>query len=174
MRRENMKWSHIELFTLAIILTITGCVSENEFQAKRYMALIDACEEDNLPKAVRLLQEGVEPNGKDVHSGIPKSHAEYFAHLRNAPIINAAIHGNLELVHILLEYGADPNWCCCSCVTALHEAILKGHTDVVGLLLANGADVTINPGGGSTSTYELAEQVGNEVIIHMIKEYSIR
>ncbi|MCP4262957.1 MAG: ankyrin repeat domain-containing protein [Planctomycetes bacterium] len=166
-----MKWLYIELFTFSVLLTIIGCVSENEFQAKRYMALIDACEEDNLPKAVRLLQEGVEPNGKDVLDETPKSDAEYFAPLRNAPIVHAAMNGNIELVRILLEYGADPNWCCCSCVTALHEAILNEHADIVCLLLANAADVKINF-DGRMSTLELAKQVGNEIVIQMIKEYS--
>lgn len=170
--KENMKWLHVEFFYLCMILTMMGCISKNEFKAKRYMALIDACEEDNLPTAVKLLQEGVEPNGYDILGKIPKSDAEYRAHIRIAPIIHAAMSGNLELARVLLEYGADPNWCCCDCVTALHEAILNGHADVVGLLLLYGADVTIDPGGNGTSTYELAEQEGNEIIVQMIKEYS--
>ncbi len=162
-----MKRSDIRLLVLGAVLTIIGCAGENELQAKRYMALIHACEDDDLPKAHRLLQEGVEPNGKDFIHEIPKSNVEYFAPLRDAPIVCAAENGNFELVRLLLEYGADPDWCCCSCVTALHVAILNEHTYVVALLLAHGADATI-PYDGQISTLDLAEQVGNESIIQMI------
>jgi ankyrin repeat protein len=165
-----MKQLYFQLILIAPLAIVTGCASQNELQARRYMALIHACENDCLPKAVELLQEGVEPNGKDVLDEAPKSDVEYFAHLRDAPIVYAARNGNLELVRVLLEYGANPNWCCCSCVTALHKAILNKHIDVVALLLANGGDVTINY-DGRISTLQLARQVGNIIIIQMIKEY---
>lgn len=162
-----MKRSFIRLLVLGGALAIAGCAGENELQARRYMALIHACEKDDPPKALRLLRAGVEPNGEGFIHEIPKSDVEYFAPLRDAPIVCAAENGNLELVRVLLEYGANPNWCCCSCVTALHRAILNERTRVVALLLANRADVTINY-DGQISTLELAEQVGNESIIQMI------
>ena len=74
----------------------------------------------------------------------------------------------MELVRILLEYGANPNWCCCSCVTALHQAIINEHVDVVRLLLANGADVSIDY-DGKISTVQLAKQVGNKIIVEIVE-----
>ncbi len=162
-----MKMPHIRLLVLGTVLTVGGCAGENELRARRYMALVHACEKDDLPKALRLLQEDVEPNGDDFIHEFPKSDVEYFGALTNAPIMYAAENGNFELVRILLQYGADPNWCCCSCVTPLHVAILNEHTRVVALLLAHGADATINY-DGQMSTLALAEEVGNESIIQMI------
>jgi ankyrin repeat protein len=76
----------------------------------------------------------------------------------------------VELVRILLEYGANPDWCCRFCVTTLHRAIMKEYVDVVRLLLANGADVSIDH-DGQISTVQLARRVGNKVIVEIIEQH---
>ena len=154
---------------IACLLAIAGCAGENELRARRYTSLIRACEKGDRLRAIELLRDGVEPNGSDIIIGGPMTSVVYFAHLRDAPIVCAAENGDAELVHILLEYGANPNWCCCSCVTALHRAIIKEHVDVVCLLLSNGADVSINY-DGQMSTLQLARRVGNKDIVEIITE----
>jgi len=150
------------------LLTVAGCASENELLARRYTALIRACEKGDQSRAMDLLREGVEPNGADIVTAGPMTRVEYLAHLRDAPIVCAAQNGDVELVRMLLAHGANPNWCCCSCVTALHRAIIKEHIDVVRLLLANGADVSINY-DGKISTVQLAKRVGNKIIVEIIE-----
>jgi len=155
---------------LAAVLTVAGCANCNELRARRYTALIRACEKGDQSRAIELLREGVEPNGTDIVTDGPMTRVEYLAHLQDAPIVYASRNGDVQLVRILLEYGADPNWCCCSCVTALHRAIIKEHVDVVRLLLANGADVSIDY-DGKMSTRQLARQVGNKAVIEIIEQY---
>lgn len=49
--------------------------------------------------------------------------------------------GDLEEVNRFIERGADPNECDFGGFTCLHEAALAGHTDIVHVLIQNGADV---------------------------------
>ena len=78
--------------------------------------------------------------------------------------------GMWNLSASLLNTGQTPNWCCCSCVTALHTAIIKEHVDVVRLLLANGADTDIDY-DGKISTLQLARRVGNKAIVETIEQH---
>ncbi len=166
-----MNGQFFQWMLIACLLAITGCASENQLRARRYTALIRACEKGDQSRATELLREGVEPNGADIVSADSMSRVEYLTHLRDAPIVWAARNGDMELVRILLEYGANPNWCCCSCVTALHRAIIKEHVDVVRLLLANGAEVSINY-DGRISTLQLARRVGNRTIVGVIEQHA--
>jgi Ankyrin repeats (3 copies) len=81
----------------------------------------------------------------------------------------AAAKGNLAIVDMLLEAGAEPNECCCACVTALHEAIQRGHTPIVTRLLEAGADPRKSY-EGTVSTLDLAKRSGNPEIIRRIEE----
>jgi len=94
----------------------------------------------------------------------------YFAALIDAPIVFAARNGNYRLVKALLKYGADPNLCCCSCITSLHEAILGRHIKIVQLLLENGADVN-KYYDTEMNSLELAKKVGDDKIIKIIQQY---
>jgi ankyrin repeat protein len=59
-----------------------------------------------------------------------------------APLKNAALGGNIEIVKLLLEYGADPNLPEEGIAPrghALHMAVCYGHIEIVRLLLEHGA-----------------------------------
>ena len=62
-----------------------------------------------------------------------------------------------------------PDWCCCSCVTALHEAIRNRHAKIVRHLLAAGADPKI-PYDGELPTLTLAMKSGDREIIELIRQ----
>jgi len=59
-----------------------------------------------------------------------------------APLKNAAIGGKIEIVKLLLDYGADPNLPEEGIAPrghALHTAVCRGHIEIVKLLLEHGA-----------------------------------
>jgi len=69
------------------------------------------------------------------------------------PLHYAAREGHVDLVKLLMSYGADLNarnedeW------TPLHKASLHGHVEVIKLLLAGGADVNAADPIGITPLY---------------------
>ena len=122
-----------------------------------YAALVDAIERDDVQAVRTLLRNGASVNdtGRDDFPGDP-------------PVTVAADKGRAAIVDVLLAAGANPNDCCCSCVTALHRAIAKQHVAIVRRLLESGADPRILY-DGRMSTLDLARQGGNPEIVRMVE-----
>ena len=55
----------------------------------------------------------------------------------------AARRGDVELIKLLVSFGAHINGGTVDLMTPLHEACLGGHPEVVDVLIAEGADVCI-------------------------------
>ena len=125
---------------------------------ENYEAMTRAIDRSDTQAVQKLIERGAAANdaGRDDFPGDP-------------PITAAAAKGNTGIVEVLLEAGANPNACCCSCVTALHRAIEKGHSDTVTRLLEGGADPRIQY-DGRMSTLELAKRSGNPEIVRRIEE----
>jgi hypothetical protein len=123
-----------------------------------YESIVRAIDGGDAQSVRKLIGEGaaVDDTGRDDFPADP-------------PITAAAANGNLAIVDVLLEAGANPNACCCSCITALHRAIEGGHSSVVTRLLEGGADPRIQY-DGRMSTLELARRAGNPEIIHRIED----
>jgi ankyrin repeat protein len=125
---------------------------------ENYEVMTRAIDRGDTQAVQKLIEEGAAVNdvGRDDFPGDP-------------PIAIAAARGNTAIVEILSKAGANPNACCCSCVTALHRAIEQGHTDTVTRLLEDGADPRIQY-DGRMSTLELAKRSGNPEIVRRIEE----
>jgi len=125
----------------------------------RFRALLAAADRGDLRSVRAHLKQGVDPNGRDVGDDWAPT---------DRPIVVAARGGHLGVVDALLEAGADPNWCCCSCVAALHEAIRMKHAAVVERLLSAGANPHLLY-DSTTAPLDLARKTGNREIIESVE-----
>jgi ankyrin repeat protein len=103
------------------------------------------------------------------------------------PLHQAALAGDLELIKILIERGADVNAVSMD-QTPLSEAIMSGHKDVVEYLLEHGADANqkinvfvLNKGETSSqggfakfSPLEIAKRSHDEELERILEKYAAR
>lgn len=125
-----------------------------------FQKLVRAVDQDDVNAVRAMVQHGTDVDGKKA--------GDDFAPLER-PLLRASRKGNLTIVNILLKAGADPDWCCCSCVTALHEAIRNRHANIVRRLLAAGSDPEI-PYDGEIPTIDLAKKTGDAEIIELVSK----
>jgi ankyrin repeat protein len=81
-----------------------------------------------------------------------------------APIHEAAVAGDVELVEMLIENGADVDDRDVHGYTPLLLAIQAGHTDIAKVLIAGGADVNaraVNDGGEDVTPLYLSIILGH-------------
>lgn len=81
--------------------------------------------DNDLLNVRRLVSEGVDVNDPEQFSS------------RSAPLSDAAYRGHAQIVHLLLEAGADARWRDEFGETALHRAAANGHEAVVRALIAH-------------------------------------
>jgi len=110
------------------------------------MSLAYASGKGNLVLVRGLLERGTPVNGVALDTSRSFTDAEYVAHHFVTPLQQAAAGGHVEVVALLLKYGAnlDANH---EGDTPLNLAASAGHTDVVRILLAAGANQEIKWNG---------------------------
>lgn len=94
-----------------------------------------------------------------------------FLYFKTTPLAMALVQPQIKFntVKFMIENGADvnkPNW---HNFSPLSLAMLRKHSDIVALLLENGADTSYIVKGYTYA--ELAQQIGNQEIIKLIKQY---
>ena len=102
-------------------------------------SLTDAAQQGNSEQARRFLATGADPNAPDSKFGV-------------TPLSWAAMHGQVELVQLLIEKGAKVNQPNRDGSFPLHCAAFLGQDAAVRVLLKSGADVTARTQRGDTPT----------------------
>ncbi|KAM0013940.1 putative ankyrin repeat-containing domain-containing protein [Helianthus debilis subsp. tardiflorus] len=89
-----------------------------------------------------------------------------------APMYSAASSGNVEIVNILLDIGADINLKNDGDRTALYYAASKGWVKVAEILLSNGAKINAKDKVGCTPLHRAASTGNSELCKLLIEEDS--
>lgn len=74
------------------------------------------------------------------------------------PLHEAAFHGHVDIVRLLLDHEAainDRGGSACNSITPLHDAASNGHLQVMELLLVRGASAVAKNDDGNTPLCEL-------------------
>jgi len=85
------------------------------------------------------------------------------------PLWDASMHGQAEIVQLLLRAGADANYVRPhDGFSPLHLASQNGHSEVVQMLLAAGANVNASDTLGVATPLHVAAQNGHEHIVQLL------
>ena len=128
-------------FVALVVMVLIFAIMMVGFAFYRYdtQRLIKAIEEDDVATVEQLLEKGVDPNRPTAEPGL------FWTFLETSPrrpISVACDKGNIEIIRLLIEYGATAEdidglgW------SPLRETLFRFHPDdveVVKLLLDNGA-----------------------------------
>ena len=128
--------------------------------AESRISFAEACEQGNV-EFVRTLLE----SGEKVDAPVSgKSHT----FLDLSPIHFAAKGGHIQVVEILLSYGANKEkLSCVSRIRPLQLAVQAGHVDMVRYLLDNGTDIAA-PDGESAQAIHVAAKYGSPAIVSFL------
>ena len=116
-----------------------------------------ACEEGLVDEVERILQGPQDPNDPNLLFDVPFED-DY------TPLHVAAEQGYVEIVHLLLEAGADKDNAGRRGTTALHLAAQHGRLEIVHLLLDSGADKEKLTFRGETALHYAARNGHSEVV----------
>lgn len=96
---------------------------------------------ESIPRLVEMgLSNGEKPNRRYSYEEFNDSITTPNQERIITPIVQAAVNGNLEITKILIEHGADPNYCQRNGESALADAANRGDVELTRYLLENGAD----------------------------------
>ncbi len=93
---------------------------------------------------------------------------ESMALIASKVLINVAAFGNLEIVKLLIERGADVQATNNTGATSLFYATLKGCLDVVRLLIERGANVNLATNSGATPLIVAVQNSHAEIVVTLI------
>ena len=148
-----------------IILAVTLCIRISPFPKAN--KLLKAIQSQDVALAASILAEGVDPNQTDVPPSRLWSIWEFTA---DRPICYACANGDLEMVKLLIDYGATAEYREYTGWSPLREALFfydANDLKIVELLLENGAD----PYNGMTA-YEFAEDYSSQARADTIKKHN--
>eukprot|EP00977_Amphora_coffeiformis_P001730 scaffold337_cov172-Amphora_coffeaeformis.AAC.4 len=138
-----------------------------------------------------LLEHGADPNATMANGATPLHAAVHYKHWETAclligygakvdatdsigasPLMRAAsIHGDVDMIRLLLFYGADPNVGEPLGKTPLYMALFCGHLEAAHLLLGHGARTNMPELKKGIPPLVIATQKGHVDMIAMLLEY---
>ncbi|KAF7535761.1 hypothetical protein G7054_g5141 [Neopestalotiopsis clavispora] len=168
--RDLKQWSKFRLSAssyLGVLVAYIGQVEKvsallkQEFRPNRRIswtltALQIAVAKTDRPMTLRLLESGCDVNARPPWKDIPASIASMIwtgvqtiitshdRHTRRRTALQLAVeNGNLSIINLLLDFGADVNGppARVEGATALQLACIKGYIEIAKLLITKGADV---------------------------------
>lgn len=103
-----------------------------------------------------------------------RRHLDAEPDLRNQPdlMMNAAHHGRIEPVRLLLDLGADPNQLAHNGRGSMHEAAWAGHVEIVRLLLDHGGSCELRDGTHDSTPAGWANHAGRFEVRDLILDHS--
>lgn len=129
-----------------MVIFIAVCLSAIHWMDKPYRdarTLIDAIHSENVSQVQQLLESGIDPN----QLTLPVSHWwSLLEMVPDRPLSEACGTGNLQIVEMLIDYGATAEYQEGTGWSPLREALFYCHSDevaIVELLLEHGADPNI-------------------------------
>ena len=131
-------------------------------QYPNYLSLRVACVAGHAA-VVKVLLES--PEGKKSLDGFSNEYT---------PLHDACKQGNVEIAHLLLSYGANPNARSGGLWTPLHYAAQKGSTELVALLLEHGSEAYARTGiRGHITPIRLAERNGHQDVMRLLAKAKV-
>lgn len=105
---------------------------------------------ENIPQLVKMgLENGEKPNRRYSYEEFNDSITSPNQDKIITPIVQAAVNGNLEITKLLIEHGADPNYCQQNGESALADAANRGNVELAQYLLENGANPNLKKSFGT-------------------------
>jgi cytohesin len=135
--------------------------------------LHEAAQKGHLDVVQVLLANGADPAIRDNSNATALDEALRYRHIAVVSLLmdksgassgeaaqrqlqDAVMRGQIDMVSLLLQRGADPNLRTASGSTLLHDAALKGYRDIAERLLASGARVNERNSSGATPLHDAA------------------
>lgn len=126
---------------------------------KQDAALIEGFTINNLDQIETALDNGANPNLLWIPDGLPI-------------LYEAAAKGNIEIIKLLLERGAEINGLNSAQQTVLHLLAILDEVDLFNFFIERGADPSICDNQGKTAL-DLAVENESKAVIGLLNEYSM-
>ncbi len=91
----------------------------------------------------------------------------------NAPVADAAMRGDAEMVRALLQQGADANAAQGDGMTALHWAAERADTAIAEMLIYAGANAEATTRIGAYTPLHVASRAGNGAVVELLLTYGV-